>query len=94
MLNVGSFRNLLELDISGTNCVTDAYIPPLIIGLTSLKVLKLCHTHVTWRTLRMLADNRGVFNLYPSLDCLFVEGCEDMSADDIEYARTRGIEAM
>ena len=91
-LNFGSFLNLVELDVSRTALLRDSSFPGLIIGLTNLKVLKLSHTQITRDTVKMFADHREMNDNYPSLDHLYVEGCEGVSLDSAMYAEDRGIE--
>ena len=91
-LNFGSYRNLVELDISGTECVTDAYVRRLVIGLTRLKILDLSFTRISPKTMKMLADHRGMCDNYPSLDRLHVRGCRHVSFYWCEYAQSKGIE--
>ena len=92
LLNVGSFRNLVELDISGAKGVMDLDMRFLIVGLTRLKILNLSHTNITWVTVKMLADRREMHGEHPNLDCLYVEGCGEVTSDCVEYAQARGIE--
>lgn len=87
--------NLTELSLVQMQGFDDAFMKRVCVQFPKLKVLNLSKTRITGCTIRDLADARSnESSELPSLDRLFVRGCESVSSDAIAYGRERGLEVI
>lgn len=86
---------LTELSLVQLQGSDDEFIKATCTQLKKLKILNLSKTSITGCTIRDLADAKlsGSSEL-PTLDRLYVRGCERVSSDAVAYGRERGLEII
>lgn len=87
--------NLTDLSLVQMPGLNDTLMKQVCVQFPNLKVLNLSKTEITGCTIRDLADARiSDSSDLPSLDRLFVRGCERLSSDAVTYGRERGLEVI